>query len=165
MALRNRRMGIEPMETIMIRCTPKGLCSWNFDIRTSGHAGTVEFNWLGEQGTITSDGESFEVRKHGVFSGQWTLDSKSQTVATAQKSSVFTRSFELATLAGTVVLRAQSAFGRTMLLEGAGFDGLIAPAHPFTRRATIGGPVPDFHVACFAFWLTVLLWRQAAQRD
>lgn len=149
----------------MIRCIPKGLCSWNFDIAASGHSASAEFNWLGEQGNITIDGEYHEVRKHDVFSGHWTLDVNATTVANAQKSSIFTRTFELETSSGTVILRAQSAWGRTMLLEGAGFDGVIAPVHPFTRRASITGQIADFRTACFAFWLTVLLWRRDAQHD
>lgn len=149
----------------MIRCIPKGLCSWNFDIDAKGYSATIEFNWMGEQGAITIDGESYDVRKHGAFSGRWTMDSNTKTVATAQKPSAFTRSFELATSSGTVVLRARSAFGRTMLLEGAGFDAVIAPVHSFTRRASIAGEVSDIRIACFAFWLTVLLWRRDAQSD
>ncbi|MHB8070125.1 MAG: hypothetical protein ACYDIC_19710 [Desulfobaccales bacterium] len=149
----------------MIRCIPKGLCSWNFDIAGSGHSAIAEFNWLDEQGNITADGEYHDVRKHGVFSGHWTLYANSTPVANAQKSSVFTRTFELETSSGAVILRAQSALGRTMLLEGAGFDAVIAPVHPFTRRASITGQISDFRTACFAFWLTVLLWRRDAQHD
>jgi hypothetical protein len=149
----------------MIRCLPKGLCSWNFDIATSEHTASVEFNWLSEQGNITIDGEYFEVRKQGFLSGQWALETNSKTIATAQKSSAFTRSFELETSSGAVVLHAQSALGRTMLLEGSGFNGVIAPDHPFTRRASITGKISDFRTACFAFWLTVLLWRRASKNN
>jgi hypothetical protein len=152
-------------KTVMIRCIPRGLCSWNFDLAGSGHSASAEFNWISEQGNLTVDGEYHAVRKHGVFSGHWTLDADSTPVANAQKSSVFTRTFELKTSSGTLILRAQSALGRTMLLEGAGFGGVIAPAHPFTRRASITGDIPDFRTACFAFWLTVLLWRRDANHD
>lgn len=149
----------------MILCLPKGLCSWNFDVTENGHSASVQLNWMGEQGSITIDGNRHEVLKHGVFSGQWTLEANSTTMATARKPNPFTRSFELTTSLGTVALRAESAFGRTMVLEGAGFNGVIAPAHSFTRRASITGEVPDFQIACFAFWLTALLWRRAAQSD
>ena len=149
----------------MIRCIPKGLCSWNFDIAGNGHSASTELNWLGEQGNITVDGEYHDVRKHGAFSGLWTLEANSTPVANAKKSSVFTRTFELKTSSGAVILRAQSALGRTMLLKGAGFDGVIAPVHPFTRRASITGQISDFRTACFAFWLTVLVWRRDAQHD
>jgi hypothetical protein len=93
------------------------------------------------------------------------LDANSTPVASAQKSSIFTRTFELGTSSGAVILRAQSALGRTMLLEGPGFNGLIAPVHPFTRRASITGQISDFRTACFAFWLTLLLWRRDDQHD
>jgi hypothetical protein len=149
----------------MIRCIPKGLCSRNFDIAGGGHSASAEFDWIGEQGSITVDGKYHDVRKHGVFSGHWTLDANSTPVTSAQKSSIFTRTFELQTSSGAVILRAQSALGRTMLLEGAGFDGVIAPVHPLTRRASITGQISDFRAACFAFWLTVLLWRREAQAN
>lgn len=149
----------------MIRCIPKGLCSWSFDIAASGHSASTEINWLGEQGNLTIDGADHEVRKHDVFIGHWTLEANSTTLAHAQKSSVFTRTFELETSSGAVILRAQSAWGRTMLVEGADFDAVIAPVHPFTRRASITGQIPDFRTACFAFWLTILLWRRDAQSD
>lgn len=149
----------------MILCLPQGLCSWNFAVTANGHSGSVELNWPGEQGAITIDGKHHEVLKHGMFSGQWTLEADSTTLATARKPSPFARSFELTTSSGTVALRAESAVGRTMLLEGAGFNGVIAPAHPFTRRASITGQLSDFRIACFAFWLTALLWRRAAQSD
>jgi hypothetical protein len=146
----------------MIYCTPRGLCSWDYDLAASGHSASAEFNWVDEQGSMTIGGEYHGVRKHGVFSGHWTLEAHSAAIATAQKANAFTRSFHLATTSGSVALSAQSALERTMLLHGAGFDGVIAPVHPFTRRATITGQIPDFRTACFAFWLTVLLWRRAA---
>ncbi len=58
----------------MIRCRPKGICSWDFFLDGEGHHASLDFNWLSEQGAITADGTSFEVCKHGVLSGQWTLD-------------------------------------------------------------------------------------------
>lgn len=149
----------------MIRCIPKGICSWDFDLESSEHSASVEFNWVGEEGTIRMDGHLHRIEKHGVFSGQWTMEESAQTVATAKKSSAFTRSFDLTTPAGTITMRAESAFGRTMILKGPRFDGTITPVHPFTRRAMITGQISDFRMACFAFWLTVLLWRRAAQSD
>jgi hypothetical protein len=149
----------------MIRCIPKGICSWNFAIAASGHSASAEFNWLSEQGNLMIDGEYHEVWKHDFFSGHWTLKANATTVANARKSSAFTRTFELETSSGALTLRAQSAWGRTMLLEGAGFDAVIAPVHPFTRRATITGRIADFRTACFAFWLTVLLWRRDSHHD
>ncbi|WP_164104568.1 hypothetical protein [Candidatus Laterigemmans baculatus] len=147
----------------MIRCIPKGLCSWNYRLHAGGHSARIEINWTSEQGALEIDGERYEIQKHGPLSGHWTLTAGSKQLASAKKISAFTRTIELDTESGTVTLSAESAFGRTMLLAGAGFDAVIAPAHPFTRRASITGTIGDFRTVCFAFWLTVLLWRRAAQ--
>jgi hypothetical protein len=50
----------------MIRCIPRGICSWNFLLDGAGHQGTLELGWMGEQGAITVDDIAFEVQKHGV---------------------------------------------------------------------------------------------------
>jgi len=149
----------------MIRCTPKGICSWNFSLQGEGHRASLEFNWTGEQGVITADGLRLEVCKHGVFSGHWTLDREGEAVASAQKSTPFTRTFEIESPIGSLVLRAESAFGRSFRVERSGdLLATISPAHLFTRRATIETRAEhvDFPTLAFSFWLAVLTWRRAA---
>ncbi len=34
-----------------------------------------------------------------------------------------------------------------------------------TPKGIFTGQVPDFRMACFAFWLAALVWRRAAQSD
>ena len=150
----------------MIRCKPKGICSWDFYLEGEGHPASLEFNWLSEQGAVIADGERFEVRKHGVLSGHWTLDRGGQEVASAQKSTAFTRTFEIQSPMGSLVLRAESAFGRSFRVERSGdVIATIVPDHAFTRRATIETLVQkwDFPTISFAFWLVVLTWRRAAK--
>jgi hypothetical protein len=152
----------------MIRCTPYGLCSWNYRIDGDGHRASLVLNWVGEQGAITADGVPFEVQKHGVLSGHWTLDRAGETVASAQKTSPFTRTFELRDAESPLLLSAESAFGRSFRLERGGEAiATIWPAHLFTRRATIAtfGEQWSFPTICFAFWLVVLIWRRAAQES
>lgn len=149
----------------MIQCTPTSLCSWDFTLNGDSHHSLLTVNHLSEQGTALIDGESFDIRKHGMTSGHWTLDNQVGTVLSAQKSSPFTRAFDFQTEAGLVTLAAASAFGRTMLIQGSGFNAAITPVHPFTRRATISETGPDYRVVCFAFWLTILLWRRAANNN
>jgi hypothetical protein len=149
----------------MIRCKPQGICSWNFFLDGDGHHASLVFHWAGEQGAITADGRPFEVRKHGVFSGHWTLDQGGASVASAQKSSAFTRTFEIHSAEDTLVLSAESALGRGFRVERSGETiATIRPDHAFTRRATIETLAQkwDFPTACFAFWLVVLIWRRAA---
>jgi hypothetical protein len=150
----------------MIRCKPMGICSWDFFLDGEGHQSTLEFNWLSEQGAITADGIRFEVRKHGTFSGYWTLDHAAKEVASGQKSTAFTRTFEIQDPSGALVLRAESPFGRRFRVERSGdVIATMFPDHPFTRRATIEIHAQkwDFATVSFSFWLAVLTWRRAAQ--
>ena len=152
----------------MIRCKPKGLCSWNFFLEGEGHHASLEFNWLGEQGAITADDLPFEVQKHGVFSGHWTLDHGDKSVASAQKTSPFTRTFKIQDTEDTLLLCAESALGRSFCVERSGeIIATIQPDHAFTRRATIEtlGKRWSFSTVCFAFWLVVLTWRRAASSN
>ena len=52
-----------------------------------------------------------------------------------------------------------------MSLEGSGLDCSIAPDHGFTRRASITGEWSDFRVVAFAFFLTVITWKRAANNN
>jgi len=152
----------------MIRCIPKGLCSWDFSLDGEGHQASLEFNWIGEQGAITLDDVLYDVRKHGVLSGHWTLDCGRESVASAQKSSAFTRTFEIRCAEDALLLRAASALGRSFRVERSEEVVVtIAPDHAFTRRASIEtlGQKCDFRIVCFAFWLVVLMWRRAASSD
>ena len=150
----------------MIRCKPKGICSWDFHLDGDGHLATLNFNWAGEQGEITADGTRFEVRKQGVFSGHWTLDDDAgKQTASAQKSSAFTQTFEIHDDNDHHVLRAETGFGRSFRVERSGdVIATVCPDHAFTRRATIEihGQNWDFTIICFAFWLVVFTWRRAA---
>jgi hypothetical protein len=149
----------------MIRCKPKGLCSWDFFLDGEGHRASVEFNWVGEQGAIVADSTPFDVLKHGVFSGHWTLEHDGVAVASAQKSSAFTRTFEIQKGDDTLVLCAESALGRSFRVDHAGEAiATITPDHAFTRRATIETLTDkvDFLTLAFAFWLVVLTWRRQA---
>ena len=163
----------------MIRCKPKGICSWNFFLDGEDHHAYLEFNWRGEQGAITADDTSFEVRKHdvgewkgikrlfglGIFSGHWTLDLDRESVASAQKSSAFTRTFEIQNAEGTLLLCAESAGARNFRVERSDeVMATISRDHALTRRATIETLAEkwDFPTICFAFWLVVLIWHRAA---
>lgn len=152
----------------MILCKPKGICSWDFFLEGDGHHSSLDFNWVSEQGKITADRTSFEVRKHGAFSGRWTLDRAGEQVATAQKSSAFTRTFEIQEPDGPLVLRAESPFGRSFRVDRSNdLIAAIAPVHACTRRATIETRAKncDFTTISFSFWLVVITWRRAARNS
>lgn len=146
----------------MIRCKPRGLCSWDFDIQGNGHSGSLEFDWITESGRIRADGVSYRVRKGGIGSGHWTLHRGDTEVASAQKAHVFMRTIEVESDGGTITLSAAQALGRSFHF---GDVATFAPDHAFTRRATIDlhQRDADFALVCFAFWLAVLMWRRAAR--
>jgi len=145
----------------MIRCVPRGICSSSFYLEDGRHDAELRFNAFGEGGELIVDGRSLTVEKEGFFSSGWSLVDGGEVVAQARKTSAFTRTIEGEGPGGAFVLSAESVFGRTMLLEGAGGTAVIAPDHAFTRRASIEGSTTDFTTACFAFWLTAMLWRRA----
>lgn len=155
-------------ERTIIRCQPKGMCSWNFLLKGEDHHASLEFNWFTEQGAIIADGIPFKVHKHGISSGYWTLGDDGDPFASAQKSSAFTRTFEIQNTHDTLVVRAESAFGRSFRVERSGDAiAMIKPDHAFTRRSTIEilGQKWEFPTICLAFWLVVLTWRRAASSN
>lgn len=152
----------------MIRCIPRGICSWDFLLDGEGHQATLELNWLSEQGAVTVDGVSFDIQKHGVLSGHWTLRHDGMEVVSAQKSNAFTRTFCIQDPSDNLVLCAESALGRCFRLARSGeVIATIYPDHAFTRRATIKILTErwDFPTIAFAFWLVVLTWRRAASNS
>ena len=146
----------------MIRCTPKGICSWNFLLDGDDHHADIALKWFGEQGGITADGVRFEIRKHGGFRRKWTLERLGAVVAWAQQS-MFTGTFEVGSASGSFTLLAERTFGRRFRIERSDRTvATISPAHPFTRRSTIETFAEDcdFATLCFCFWLTALTWRR-----
>jgi len=128
----------------------------------------LALNGIGEQGAIRLEGVQFEVRKHGMFSGYWTLDHEGNEVASGQKSTAFGRTFAIQDPSGDLILRAESAIGRSFRLERSGeIIATMVPDHILTRRATIDIRTEtwDFPTVCFSFWLVALMWRRAAQSN
>ena len=146
----------------MIECLPAGICSWDYILRGDGHEARIAFNWMSEQGRLWIDNQEYRIEKDGPFSGIWRMESAAGTLFHAKKTSAFTRNLEIAGGGIHATLHAASPFGRTMVLETGGRQCVIAPAHPFTRRASMSDHCGDFRLAAFAFWLTGLLWRRAA---
>ena len=148
----------------MIRCIPKGICSWNFSLVGDDHHATLEFNWGSEQGNITVDEMPFKVRKHGMLSGHWSLDRGEEQVVSGKKTTAFTRTFEIQDSVDNLVLLAESTFTRSFRVERSGnVIAKIYPDHSFTRRATIDtfAQYLNFTTMAFSFWLVVLTWRRA----
>ena len=125
-------------------------------------------NWWGEEGSIIVDGARYDVVKHGVMSGHWTLERDEIQNASAQKNDALTRTFEIQSGNSTFQLSARAAFGRTFELHHEAEKILtISPEQIFFRRATIEIHTPDFDLLTigFAFWLVMLMWRRISRRN
>src|ERR1043165_2355868 len=89
------------------------MCNWNFLGEGSEHGpATLLFNWLSEQGRILCAGESFDVRKHGLLAGRWTVERRGEVFAEAHKPSVLLRTFDLRASGVDLTLRARGVFSR-----------------------------------------------------
>ena len=152
----------------MIRCTPRGICSWAYELEGEGNRASLEFEWASEQGEIVINAKPFRVRKHGALSGHWTLERTEEEIASARKVSAFSRAFEVTFAGDKLTLEAASAFQRNMILECNGeVIATFDPDHAFTRRASITSRrhACDFTLLCFSFWLAVQMWRRATKRN
>ena len=152
----------------MLTCLPLSLCSWDFrvDGLASGPA-SITLDFFNEQGTITIGGNECAVRKHGPWSGHWTVEYHGDVNAEARKPNAMFRSFDLQVGAASLTVKAQSPLTRCYdILSDLQVVGTIAPAHPLTRRAFVdcSPSVPEL-AQLFAFWLAVVTWRRAARNN
>lgn len=149
----------------MLTCLPQSLCTWDFRVLgASAGPATLTFNFFTEQGSMSLGRDQFAIRKHGAWSGHWTLERHGQTVVDARQPHVMFRSFELKAAEIQLTVKAQFALTRGYdILSSDRLIGTIRPAHAFTRRAFIEcrSEVPEV-VQLFAFWLAVITWRRAA---
>ena len=149
----------------MIRCLPKGVCSWNYALEGDGVFASVELNVWKEEGAIILDDNRLGIQKDGLFNGRWTLWQDELVVAFATKTSAFQRTFEIKKSLDHLTLRPESALGRSFLIERSNqVTGRIFPDHAFTRRASIDMKTMHFdaQLIAFSFWLVVLTWRRTA---
>jgi hypothetical protein len=147
----------------MILGSPYNLFSWNYLLKGEGHLAYWEKRWTSEQCSILIDDVLFEVEKHGVTSGYWTLQLGEMVYASAQKQSVWRRSFEIESPMGHLQLVSNGILRHSFTL---GRDGeaiaTIYPRNIFTRKAEVDILVDeyDFPTMTLVFWLVILTWRR-----
>ncbi len=148
----------------MIQCVPKGVCSWNYVLQGAAEIAKVDFHLVKEQGKIAIGPRVFDVKKHGVGSGHWTLEEAGEVIVSAHKKSPLRRVFKMHSTMGNLKLEAELPMKRAFLLKHHDKELLrIAPMHALTKRATIDLKTSEYElpVVSFAFWLVVLTWRRA----
>jgi hypothetical protein len=147
----------------VLQLVPQGWLGWNFDILDDDRKiGEIKTSTLPESGTLSLDGASYHAYREGMFSGDFFLESGSQTIAQARKPSAFHSSFEITHRDRSYTLKKESFVGRSfILLEGDREVGSIRPEGLLTRRANIAMPeMMPTPVQLFVLWLAILLWRR-----
>lgn len=149
----------------MIRCLPKGVCSWDYIVEGEGMLAEVTYGTFKEKGTLVLNGQSFEVSKLSMLSGEWVLTQSGTRIASATKQSAFKRTLSITKGLDQWQLRAESALGRSFLIIRSNkMIGEISPMHAFTRRASIEmmSSEYDTELVAFSFWLVALMWRRSS---
>ncbi|HWB59436.1 MAG TPA: hypothetical protein VG733_08090 [Chthoniobacteraceae bacterium] len=151
----------------MMKCIPQSLFSWDFSVLGGAAGGAqLNFNFFTEQGSIRYGADEYEVRKHGAFSGEWTMENGAGTYARAVKPNPFTRVFNIQEPGGAFQLKAVPLMRSFDILHNGAEIGSIAPEHFLTRASTIDcGPQLSEPGQLFCFWLAALMWRRAARNS
>lgn len=127
---------------------------------------STKFNFWNEQGSFVLAGNHYRI-EHAWLSAEWSLNLEGEAVALAVKPNPLTRFFEVFYANQKLVLRAESPLTRTFLIEqDEQVLGTIQPMHLFTRRALVDcSSSVAMPVQIFLFWLTVLMWKRAANNS
>lgn len=152
-------------EAMKFHCQPKSWFSWSYSVIGNGRQADIVMKSMSESGSLTVDGESFAITKEGWLKGHWVLQQAGQAVATARKTSPFSRSVEVCVGDQTLLLEPEAVFRRSYRLRKNDIPlARIYPASWASRKAVIETYHADTSVAlsCFAFWIVLLLWRRAA---
>jgi len=147
----------------MILGSPYSVFSWNYLLSGEDHEAYWDKKWSSEQCSILIDGAYYEVKKHGVASGRWTLEGDGQVHCSAKKLSAFKRSFDIESPMGLLNLGSNGAFKRSFYI---GLEGeVVATIYPrswYSRHVEMEILCEDydFPTMAFALWLVILTWRR-----
>lgn len=148
----------------MLYAVPKSLFSWGFEVyHESTLLAVIDMAWLREGGSFQYEYSTYYLKKAGLLSGSFTLESNGHVMAQAKKTSLL-RHFEVLDGHEDYILTAASPFTRRFVLkQDDRIMGEITPNHPMTRKCAIHLPeeisIPS---RLFLFWLVLLMWRRAA---
>ena len=98
----------------MLRAVPRSIFSWNFDVYLDRELiASIGMRWFGEGGSFEYAGGRFDLRKTGVFSGEFSLEENGRVIAEATKTAMV-RMFEVRWAGESYTLRMR-AFGKDLL--------------------------------------------------
>lgn len=149
-----------------LTCLPQSVFSWNYTVTLadSDITALVELDFWGEQGSISFNSSYYRVQ-HSWLSKEWSLNLDDRIVAVAVKPNPVSRFFEISYDNQNLVLRAKSLWTRSFLIEQN--DRLLGTIQPIHLHFTLGASIDcsssiTIPIQIFMFWLTVLMWKRAA---
>ena len=151
----------------ILELVPHSMLSWDFSVLRDGTpVAEIDVSWFREKGVLTVEGVQYPVYREHVLSGAFILEFNGTPLARAEKPSALFRSFLVEHGDKTYTLKAETAlFRKFVLLDNDVEIGSITPAGPLVRRASVD--LPDdlpLPVNVFLIWLTILLWKRAAEK-
>lgn len=150
----------------MLTAVPKGLFSWDFTLCNGDRpVAEVGLAFWPERGSLNAEGTNFTVRREGLLSGAFLLETAGKVVARAVKPSMFQRRIEIEFGEDRYLLETASYFGRAMRIKRGGeIIGVFQPKGFFTWRMDVDLPdnIP-MAIRGFIFWLAVVLWKRDAE--
>lgn len=149
----------------MLVATPDHLFSWDFTITDGAQTvAKIDNSSWREKGVLSVQGANYRVYRRGGMRGGFVFELEGVEFARAVKAGSFYPSFTIDHEGKRYLLRAETVFGRTLvLLDGDEKIGKLSPESVFNRRAIADFPlVLPLALRVFIVWLSVILWRRKA---
>lgn len=153
------------MTAVGLTLVPKHWYSWNFRVvDDASEVGEVTRSWWRERGSVRIRGETYSVRREGLWSGDFLLERGGSVIARAEKTSPLRRRYRITDEDRLLTLEAASAFGRSFLiLHGTRAVGSVRPARAFSRKAVVEMEAPvSPPVQLFVAFVVLGQWKRAA---
>ncbi|MCK4998048.1 MAG: hypothetical protein KAS23_00885 [Anaerohalosphaera sp.] len=148
----------------MLSAVPCSFFSWGFKVYCDSELlAIIDVAWLSEGGSFDYQGNTYNLRKAGFLSTEFSIEENGSVIASASKTAMI-RLFEVDYNNTQYTLRAASPLTRKFVIEcGNEKIGQIAPNVFFARSCSI--EIPDdipIPVQMFMFWLVILMWRRSS---
>jgi hypothetical protein len=150
----------------MLRSIPKGLFSWDCRLVDDGvEVALLDLSTLRDAAKFELEGRRWEIRREGMLTGDWLLETGGQVIARATKISAFRRSYEIVADNRRLEL-APVGFARRAyrLRHGDIVIGGMAPDGLFRRSADVDFPEElQLATRIFLAFLVLVQWRRTAR--
>ena len=161
--------GFEPerIDALLI-ATPRSIFSWSFDLHRGDElVAHIDMAWLREAADVFIGGQDYTFLRESILQGTFALKQGDEVLARAQKTSIFSRSFEVEIAGGGSTLRPVWIWGREFALYNGDLQvGRIYPQTWFRWTAVIDLPdgltLPE---QVFLYWLVLVMWRRQAKSN